>query len=178
MIVVNGWTIYAHPLLLDQLEKLVTAVEKAKAKDSQGWARTANAKVLAAVRSLMFETVPSDPARPEYRQGGTLGAARKHWFRAKFGNGRFRLFFRYDSRSKVIIFAWVNDDTTLRTYGSKTDAYAVFKGMLDSGNPPDDWAALLQAASADMARHDALQQMADLDQEAGIFDDHTPLDRS
>ena len=178
MIVVNGWTIYAHPLLLDQLEKLTTAVEKAKAKDPQGWTRTANAKVLAAVRSLMFETVPSDPTRSEYRQGGTLGAARKHWFRAKFGNGRFRLFFRYDSRSKVIIFAWVNDDTTLRTYGSKTDAYAVFKGMLDRGNPPDDWAALLQAASADIARHDALQGMADLDQEAGIFDDHAPLDRS
>ena len=177
MIVVDGWTIYAHPLLLDQLEKLVTAVDKAKAKDPQGWTRTANAKVLAAVRSLMFETVPSYPTRSEYRQGGTLGAARKHWFRAKFGNGRFRLFFRYDSRSKVIIFAWVNDDTTLRTYGAKTDAYAVFKGMLDKGNPPDDWAALLQAASADMAHHAALQQMADLDQEAGIFDDHAPLNR-
>lgn len=178
MIVVNGWTIYAHPLLLDQLDKLTTAVEKAKAKDPRGWPRAANAKVLAAVRSLMFETVPSDPTRPEYRQGGTLGAARKHWFRAKFGNGRFRLFFRYDSRSKVIIFAWVNDDTTLRTYGSKTDAYAVFKGMLDKGNPPDDWAALLQAAFDDVAHQYALQGMADLDQKAGIFDDHAHLDRS
>ncbi|TVV76914.1 type II toxin-antitoxin system YhaV family toxin [Sphingomonas solaris] len=178
MIVVNDWTIYAHPLLLDQLEKLIAAVEKAKAKSLQDWARSANAKVLAAVRSLMLERVPSDPARPEYRQGGTLGAARKHWFRAKFGNGRFRLFFRYDSRSKIIIFAWVNDDTTLRTYGSKTDAYAVFNGMLDKGNPPDDWTALLKAASVDMAHKDSLQQMTDLDQEAGIFDDHAPLNRS
>lgn len=194
MIVVNGWTLYAHPLLLDQLEKLITAVEKAKARDPHGWAPTANAKTLAAVRSLMFQTVPSDPTRSEYRQGGTLGASRKHWFRAKFGNGRFRLFFRYDSRSKIIIFAWVNDETTLRTYGSKSDAYAVFKGMLDKGNPPDDWSALLQAASADVAakgrdratkgpngtdaaQHDALQRMADLDQEAGLFDDYAPLDR-
>lgn len=149
MIVVNGWTIYAHPLLLDQLERLTTAVEQTKAKDPDSWASAANAKVLAAVRTLMFETVPGDPTRSEYRQGSTLGAARKHWFRAKFGNGRFRLFFRYDSRSKIIIFAWVNDNTTLRTYGSKTDAYAVFAGMLDKGNPPDDWATLLQAASAD-----------------------------
>jgi toxin YhaV len=178
MIVVNGWTIYAHPLLLDQLEKLTTAVEKAKAKDPHGWTRTANTKVLAAVRSLIFETVPSDPTRPGYRQGSTLGDARKHWFRAKFGNGRFRLFFRYDSRSKVIIFVWVNDETTLRTYGSKSDAYAVFKGMLDKDDPPDDWAALLQASSPDAARRNALQRMADLDQEAGIFDDHAPLDRS
>lgn len=149
MVVVNGWTLYAHPLLLDQLEKLTTAVEKSRAKDPDGWTGTANAKVLSAVRSLMFETIPSDPTRPEYRQGSTLGADRKHWFGAKFGNGRFRLFFRYDSRSKVLIFAWVNDETTLRTYGSKTDAYAVFKGMLDKGDPPDDWAALLKAVSAD-----------------------------
>lgn len=147
MTVVNGWTLYAHPLLLDQLEKLTTAVEKSRAKDPQGWAGTANAKVLVAVRSLMFEKIPGDPTRAEYRQGSTLGAARKHWFRAKFGNGRFRLFFRYDSRSKVIIFAWVNDKTTLRTYGAKTDAYAVFKGMLDKGNPPDDWTSLLAVAS-------------------------------
>lgn len=154
MMVVNGWTIYAHPLLLNQLEKLTTAVEKAKAKDPQGWTRTANAKLLAAVRSLMFETIPGDPTRPEYRQGDTLGATRKHWFRAKFGNGRFRLFFRYDSRSQVLIFAWVNDATTLRTYGSRTDAYAVFKGMLEKGNPPDDWTARLEAASTDVARDD------------------------
>lgn len=149
MVVVNGWTLYTHSLLLAQLEKLTTAVEKARAKDPEGWTGTANAKVLSAVRSLMFETIPSDPTWPEYRQGGTLGATRKHWFRAKFGNGRFRLFFRYDSRSKVIIFAWVNDETTLRAYGSKTDAYAVFKGMLDKGDPPDDWAALLKAVSTD-----------------------------
>ncbi|MFV1920915.1 type II toxin-antitoxin system YhaV family toxin, partial [Sphingomonas sp. MJ1 (PH-R8)] len=48
----------------------------------------------------------------------------------------------------------VNDATTLRTYGSRTDAYAVFKGMLDKGNPPDDWTALLKAASTNVARDD------------------------
>ena len=45
-------------------------------------------------------------------------------------------------RSKVIIYAWVNDDRTKRAYGSKTDAYAVFRGMLVSKNPPNDWVAL------------------------------------
>ena len=91
------------------------------------------------MRQLIFETVPEDPTRAEYRQGGTLGKDRKHWFRAKFGGGRFRLFFRYSSKAKAIIYAWVNDETTLRTYGSKTDAYAVFSKMLDGGNPPDTW---------------------------------------
>ncbi len=147
--VIKGWTIFAHPLLLDQLERATAAVEEAKAANPNGYQGTAKAKLLAMLSKLIFETVPADPTRREYRQGETLGKARKHWFRAKFGNGRFRLFFRYDSNSKVIIFAWVNDDSTLRTYGSKTDAYRVFKGMLDKGNPPDDWKALLAAASAE-----------------------------
>lgn len=147
MLEVNGWQLFAHPLFLDQIEKLAGAVEKARAKDPRGWRKSANAKLLAALRQLVFETIPQDPSRLEYRQGGTLGDARKHWFRAKFGGGRFRLFFRYSSSAKVIVFAWVNDENTLRTYGAKSDAYAVFRKMLDSGNPPDDWAALIAAAS-------------------------------
>lgn len=142
----HGWEIFAHPLFLDQLEKLTTAVAAAQRKDRQGFHRSANAKLLAAIRRLIFEQIPSDPMRPEYRQGSTLGDHRKHWFRAKFGSGRFRLFFRYDSRAKIIVYAWVNDQETLRTYGSKSDAYAVFRAMLDKGAPPDEWPALLRAA--------------------------------
>lgn len=142
---------FAHPLFLAQLEKLTFAVEKLQQRDPVGYQRTANAKLLAALRQLVFETIPSDPTRADYRQGGTLGSDRKHWFRAKFGNGRFRLFFRFDSKAKIIIFAWVNDETTLRTYGSKTDAYAVFRKMLDDGNPPDSWSALLDASKSDLA---------------------------
>lgn len=147
MLEVNGWQLFAHPLFLDQIEKLAAAVEKARAKDPRGWRKSANAKLLAALRQLVFETIPHDPTRPEYRQGGTLGDARKHWFRTKFGGGRFRLFFRYSSSARVIVFAWVNDENTLRTYGAKSDAYAVFRKMLDGGNPPNDWAALMAAAS-------------------------------
>jgi toxin YhaV len=143
MITVNGWTLYAHPLFLSQLETLTIEVEKAAKKDPIGYTSAANAKLLAAMRKLMFEAIPVDPTRPEFRQGGTLGPNRKHWFRAKFGAARFRLFFRYSSSAKIIIYAWVNDASSLRTYGAKSDAYAVFKAMLDRGNPPEDWAALM-----------------------------------
>lgn len=156
MLEVNGWQLFAHPLFLDQIEKLAAAVEKAQAKDPRGWRNSANAKLLAAIRQLVFETIPQDPTRPEYRQGGTLGDARKHWFRAKLGGGRFRLFFRFSSNAKVIVFAWVNDDNTLRTYGARSDAYAVFRKMLDGGSPPDEWAALMTAASDP----DALRRLA------------------
>lgn len=152
MLAVNGWQLFAHPLFLDQLDRLAAAVERTRKKDPRGWRKSANAKLLAALRQLVFEAIPQDPTRAEYRQGGTLGDARKHWFRAKFGNGRFRLFFRYSTSANVIIFAWVNDETTLRTYGAKSDAYAVFRKMLDKGNPPDSWEALLAAASNASAR--------------------------
>lgn len=120
---VNGWELFAHQLLLEQLEKLRAAVEKEQAKKPKDYRSSANFKVLAAVCDLMFVTIPADPTRLEYRQGDTLGADRKYWFRVKFGGQRFRLFFRYDSKAKVILYVWVNDSNTLRTYGSKTDAY-------------------------------------------------------
>lgn len=151
MITVNGWTLYAHPLFLEQVENLVKAVDKAKKKNPRDYQKSANVKLLAAIRKLAFEDIPVNPTRPEYRQGGTLGPKRKHWFRAKFASGRFRLFFRYNSSAKIIIYAWVNDQNTLRTYSSKSDAYAVFKKMLDADNPPDDWDKLI-AGSINMAK--------------------------
>jgi toxin YhaV len=54
------------------------------------------------------------------------------------------LFFRYDIQSKVIVYAWVNDDSSKRAYESKTDAYKIFARMLKSGNPPDSWEELLK----------------------------------
>ena len=77
-----------------------------------------------------------------------MGPAFRHWRRAKFGQ-RFRLFFRFDSKIKIIIFAWVNDKKPLRSAGSATNPYAVFQKILKRGNPPDDWSTLLAMATAD-----------------------------
>lgn len=145
---VKGWIIRAHPLFLDQLERLTLAVEKEALKKPDTFKSGANFKLLAALEKLVFESIPADPTLPVFRQGETLGSERKHWFRAKFGNGRFRLFFRYNSTARVLVFAWVNDADTLRSYGSRSDAYAVFRAMLDDGNPPDSWQQLLEAASS------------------------------
>jgi toxin YhaV len=145
---INGWTIYAHPLFLDQIEALVTEVEKAKSKDPTGYKNKRASKLLAAILKVALEDIPADPARAVYRQGDTLGDNYKHWFRAKFLQ-QFRLFFRYQETkaAKVIVLAWVNDEDTLRAYGKANDAYAVFRKMLKKGNPPDDWDGLLKAAA-------------------------------
>ena len=141
----HSWNLLFHDGLIEQLQKLQTAAQKAQTQDPQGCESNANVKLFNALAQLMLETVPSDPNRDEYRQGNTMGPAFRHWRRAKLGR-RFRLFFRFDSKTRIIIFAWVNDENTLRSSGSKTDPYAVFQKMLQRGNPPDDWAALVSAS--------------------------------
>lgn len=164
--VVNGWMLLFANAILDQLSTLSEAVERARRADPRGYRGNANVKLLAALAKLMFEVIPADPARPEYRLGNTLGTAYRHWFRAKFFN-RFRLFFRYDSRAHIVVYAWVNDERTLRQHGGRNDPYEVFGRMLASGNPPNDWAALVKSAgelSPDIvstAKRDTLDQRED-----------------
>jgi toxin YhaV len=150
-LVIHGWAVFAHPLFLAQLEVLAQQVEALKHKDPVGYKKKNASKRLAAITKLAFDVIPQDPARPEYRQGDTLGAEHKHWFRAKFFQ-QYRLFFRYHAPSKVIVFAWVNDEDTKRAYESSDDAYRVFRKMLDSGHPPDDWNQLLTEARAEGRR--------------------------
>ena len=138
----HGWRLLFYTELTRQLAKLQDAAERARRKDPQGFASNANVKLLRAVDRAMSEVIPQDPSRAEYRQGNTLGRGYRHWRRAKIGR-RFRLFFRYDAKAKVIVYAWMNDERTLRSAGSKTDPYAVFASMLRQGNPPNDWTLLI-----------------------------------
>ena len=141
----HGWTLLFHDCVIEQLQRLYTAAQRAEQNDPIGFASNANVKLFRALSQLVLEVVPDEPARDEYRQGNTLGPEYRHWRRAKIGR-RFRLFFRYDSRAKVIVYVWVNDEKTLRSSGSKSDPYAVFEKMLGRGNPPDDWDALVTAS--------------------------------
>lgn len=142
---IHGWTIFAHPLFLNQLEQLISQVESLKKRDPVGYVKKNSSKRLAAVMKLAFDVIPQDPTRSEYRQGATLGQDRKHWFRAKFFQ-QYRLFYRYHAQAKVIVYVWVNDDSTKRAYESSDDAYLVFRKMLESGRPPDNWQQLLKEA--------------------------------
>ena len=154
-LVVNGWTVFAHPLFLAQLEAITRQVERLNQKDPAGFTKKNAAKRLAAIAKLAFEVIPQDPSRAEYRQGNTLGDDHKHWFRTKFFQ-QYRLFFRYHAPSKVIVLAWVNDEDTKRAYESSDDAYRVFRKMLESGHPPDDWDQLLAEAQASANRLQAV----------------------
>jgi toxin YhaV len=143
---VNGWKLYGHPLLVSQLQKLEAAVKTLREEDPEGYIGHPKAKLLATLNRLIQDIIPSDPSAPEFRQGNTLGKDNKHWFRAKF-HARYRMFFRFSSKHKAIVYVWVNDERTLRQSGAKSDPYEVFKSLLESGKPPQDFEALLKRST-------------------------------
>ncbi|MGA2251633.1 type II toxin-antitoxin system YhaV family toxin [Terracidiphilus sp.] len=142
----NGWKLYSYPLFADQLNLLVEKVEKLAKQSPVTYMSEPTAKLLATIEDLIYKQIPSNPEAPQFRQGNTLGKENKHWFRAK-SHQRYRLFFRYSTKHKVIVYAWLNDENTLRKGGARTDPYAVFSSMLKSGNPPQDLDELLARAA-------------------------------
>ncbi len=150
-LIINGWYIFAHPIFLDQFEQLIIQVEKYREKDPNLYKEKNATKRLVAITNLILKKIPRDPALTEYRQGATLGEKNKHWFRAKFFQ-QYRLFFRYHHESRIIVYAWVNDENTKRAYDSKTDAYSVFKTMLSNDKPPSDWNELFKEAQKEIKR--------------------------
>jgi toxin YhaV len=150
-LILKGWKVLAHPLFLDQIEAAIAKVEKSRQKHPEKYLSKNAAKHLRALRKVAFDVIPADPTLSVYRQGVSLGGSHKNWFRAKFQQ-QYRLFFRYNAESKTIILAWVNDESCLRAYNSKTDAYTIFQNMLGKGNPPNDWESLLSEANAEAER--------------------------
>ena len=139
----NGWKLFQHPAFQVQFDGLVDAVEELQRRSPDDYRAHPKAKLLARILKVIGEEVPSNPDAPQYRLSDMLGVGRAHWRRAKFLQ-RFRLFFRFRSDVRIIVYVWMNDESTLRKAGSKSDVYELFKKKLNSGNPPDDWDDLVQ----------------------------------
>jgi toxin YhaV len=142
----HGWKLYRAGTFDKALGDLEAEVARLAEHKPETLAAHPKAKLLARIYQLVFDEIPRDPNANAFALGNTLGPAHRHWRRAKFLQ-RFRLFFRFDSASRIIIYAWVNDENTLRKAGSRSDPYAVFKKRLDDGDPPDSWDSLLRDAS-------------------------------
>ena len=150
-LIIHGWTIYAHPLFLAQVEALARQVESFKQKDPAGYVRKNASKRLAAILKLAFDVIPHDPTRPEYRQGGTLGEDRQHWFRAKFFQ-QYRLFFslpRIEPGDRVRVGQRRRQPARLPERGRCLPSVSQDAGK---GHPPDDWNRLLAEARAEAQR--------------------------
>lgn len=96
-------------MFVHQYELLTEKVNKLKEKKPKSHTKKNTTKRLAAIQKLAFEIIAQDPTKPEYRQA-----------------------------YRVIVYAWVNDESIKRAYESKSDAYKVFAKMPESGDSPDD----------------------------------------
>jgi toxin YhaV len=143
----NGWTLYFHRAFRAQFDVLTAEVERLRESlDPKAFAEHPKARLLARTVKLILEDIPRDPGSAAYQLGNTLGPTHRHWRRAKF-NQPFRLFFRYRDDHKVIVYAWMNDENTLRARGARNDPYAVFGRRLQAGDPPDSFGDLLSESS-------------------------------
>ena len=138
----NDWLILAHPDFEDQYSKWYNQVVELSRRTPKTYLKSDYTKRLAALDRLITTLIPRNPADGRFLIGNSLGAENRAWRRAKFG-GQYRLFFRFDSKNKVIVLGWVNFTDTLRAYGSKNDAYLVFSKMLANGSPPSNWDELI-----------------------------------
>ena len=141
----NGWALYAHPFFIGRLEDIMGDVRRLIKDDPTGFHHHPQYKFFEGVVGNIMVTVPANPANPIFRQGSTLGRKYQHWFRVKKHNlpPRYRLFFQFRSAApKTIIYAWLNDEGSVRREGSKRDVYAVFSAMLDGGRMPNNYTDL------------------------------------
>lgn len=123
--VINGWRILFHPVFAKRFAALRNEAERLKGSlTDEQYRQHPTAKLLTGVTQLIQQQVPADPNAPDFRLKGDLAK-----FRRAKGKGlppRYRLFWVFSSKARVIIFLYLNDEDTLRKEGSPRDPYQIF----------------------------------------------------
>lgn len=135
----HGWMVLFNEPFTTRYGDLSARVRGLKQRlgDTDEYARHPDVKLFAAVRNLVFDVVPRDPDHAGFRLRDDL---RK--FRRVKGMGlpaRYRMYFVFSEKLRVIIFLYLNDATSMRNAGSSADPYAVFKGLLNRGDIGSDF---------------------------------------
>lgn len=145
----NGYQLHALDIFVNAYVSLMNEVEALEKKDPEGFFNHPKVKLFEAVHFNVFENVPNNPNHPQFRLGHTLGKNFTSWRRVKKQTlpDRYRLFFRFQTvEPKVVVYAWLNDESTYRKEGARTDCYAVFEKMLKKGVVPNSMGELLEVA--------------------------------
>jgi len=141
---INNWNLFYFRLFSERLTQLENDVKTLRDNDPQGYVGHPKAKLLKAVYKSVTSDVPENPGHEKFRLGKALSAY-SNWRRIKNGlPPRYRLFFKFTSTQRKVIYAWLNDDTTLRKDGDKNDVYEVFKNLLRRGEIPNSIDDLLR----------------------------------
>ena len=142
----DGWALLCWEAFATTWDALVADVVQRREQDPERYKAHPSTKLLKRLSDVVLNEVPDSPGHERYLLKTTLGNDAKFWRRAKF-NRRFRLFFRYRSDGMLIVYAWLNDEETLRQAGGKSDPYTVFRAMLERGKPPSSWQELMDAST-------------------------------
>jgi len=106
-----------------------------------------------------MDTCLDEPGHARYYCGNTiaeqryagkqLGRGYAHWRRIKNDMpDRYRLFFQFSNRGRLVIFTWLNEPQDIRRDGSTNDVYAVFARLLAGGKIPNLFSDLLPQSSS------------------------------
>lgn len=118
-------------------------------RDPDGYKQHPDTRFFKGVRTAM-DTALAAPPTPRYQLSvKTLRTCDSRWRRIKQQGlpHRYRLFFQFSSAELKVIFAWLNDERSLRRDGERNDVYAVFARLLKSGKIPGEFLTLLQQST-------------------------------
>jgi toxin YhaV len=135
---INGWLVLLRPEFAQRYDELRREARRLQdALSEQAYRTHPTVKLAAAVHRLVTQVVPQDPNRPEFQLKGDLAQYR----RAKQHGlpPRYRLFWVFSSSERVIIFLYLNDETTLRKEGDQNDPYEIFARMVRRGEIGSDF---------------------------------------
>ncbi|MGB5685740.1 MAG: type II toxin-antitoxin system YhaV family toxin [Candidatus Electrothrix sp.] len=139
------WKLFWHPLFEERFLSLLKRVEELAERDPDGFYSHRDYKFFENVSNCIEYRIVQEPSSKEFNLGKTLGKKYKNWRRAKNGlPPRYRLFFRYSSQAGEIVFAWLNDESSIRRDGHKKDVYEVFKKLLQSNIIPNSYNELVK----------------------------------
>jgi len=142
-LVVNGWTLLYHPLFGRRYAELRNDARRLKRQlPPAAFRQHPLVKLVAAVHRLVTEVVPADPNAPAFRLRGDL--ARFRWARGHGLPPRYMLFWMFSEEAHSVIFLYLNDESTLRKEGARSDPYEVFRALVQRGEIGGDFEANLR----------------------------------
>lgn len=131
-LIVSGWRILMSPEFAARYAALLDEATRLKvALSPEAFRQHPTVKLGASVRRLMTEIVPTNPNAQAFQLTGALAK-----FRRAKGHGlppRYRLFWTFSNEARAIIFLYLNDESTLRKEGARSDPYERFKRLIERG---------------------------------------------
>lgn len=118
-----------HELYCRRIEELKVRVRELKARlPEEEFRRHEVVKLAVRIREAERE-VAADPDRPEYLLRDELRKFRRY----KRGLGRYRILYCFSNKPPIVVFLYLNTESSLRKDGSRRDPYEEFKALLRRG---------------------------------------------